>query len=51
MPTLQEKYADLINGITIGDITRVAREYLDPEHMTTVVVGPVGEYKENHEKQ
>jgi zinc protease len=41
-----EKFADLINGITIDDITRVAREYLDPQHMTTVVVGPVGEYKE-----
>ncbi len=38
-----EKYPELIRAVTIADITRVARKYLDPERLTTVVVGPVDE--------
>ena len=38
-----EKYPELIRGITVSDVTRVARAYLDPDHLTTVVVGPVDE--------
>ena len=36
-----EKYPELIRSITADDVTRVARAYLDPDHLTTVVVGPV----------
>jgi zinc protease len=36
-----EKYPELIRGVTPADVTRVARQYLDPDHLTTVVVGPV----------
>jgi zinc protease len=38
-----EKYPELIRNVTADDVTRVAREYLDPDHLTTVVVGPVDE--------
>ena len=35
-----EKYPDLIRGVTVEDVSRVARTYIDPASMTTVVVGP-----------
>jgi zinc protease len=38
-----ESYPEAIAAVTIDDLTRVSREYLDPEHLTTVVVGPVDE--------
>jgi zinc protease len=38
-----ERYPEIIRNITVEDVTRVARTYLDPEHLTTVVVGPVDE--------
>jgi zinc protease len=38
-----ERYPELIRAATIEDITRVTREYIDPNNMTTVVVGPVDE--------
>jgi zinc protease len=38
-----ERYPDIIRNVTVEDVTRVARTYLDPEHLTTVVVGPVDE--------
>lgn len=38
-----EKYPKLIRAITIEDIARVARKYIDPGCLTTVVVGPVDE--------
>jgi len=38
-----EAYPERIRATTVADITRVARQYLDPEHLTTVVVGPVDE--------
>lgn len=38
-----EEYPKLIRGVTDEDVTRVAREHIDPEHLTTVVVGPVDE--------
>jgi zinc protease len=38
-----EAYPEKIRATTVADITRVARQYLDPEHLTTVVVGPVDE--------
>ncbi len=38
-----ERYPEAIAAVTIDDLTRVSREYLDPEHLTTVVVGPVDE--------
>ncbi|MCI0485447.1 MAG: insulinase family protein [Blastocatellia bacterium] len=38
-----EKYPQWIRAVTIEDVARVAREYLDPDAMTTVVAGPVDE--------
>jgi zinc protease len=38
-----QKYPVMIRGVGIEDITRVTQRYLDPEHLTTVVVGPVDE--------
>ena len=38
-----EKYPEYITKITIQDVARVARKYLDSENYTLVVVGPVGE--------
>jgi zinc protease len=38
-----ESYPEAIAAVTIDDLTRVSRQYLDPDHMTTVVVGPVDE--------
>lgn len=35
-----EKYPDLIRSVSIEDVSRVARTYIDPENLTTVVVGP-----------
>ena len=36
-----EKYPELIRAVSVEKITRVTRTYLDPERLTTVVVGPV----------
>src|SRR5881296_1213939 len=36
-----EKYPQFIRAITVEDISRVARKYLDSENYTLVVVGPV----------
>jgi zinc protease len=36
-----ENYPEIIRRVTVEDITRVTRKYLDPEHLTTVIVGPV----------
>ena len=38
-----EKYPEYIRAITIEDIARAAKMYLDSENYTLVVVGPVGE--------
>ena len=38
-----ERYPDLIRAVSIEDVTRVARAYIDPQNLTTVVVGPVDE--------
>jgi zinc protease len=38
-----EKYPEYIRAVTIDDISRVARKYLDCESYTLVVVGPVAE--------
>ncbi|MFY9571783.1 MAG: pitrilysin family protein [Blastocatellia bacterium] len=36
-----EKYPELIRSITVEDVSRVARKYLDPTNLTTVAVGPI----------
>ena len=36
-----EKYPDLIRAVTVDDVARVTRDHIDPENLTTVVVGPV----------
>lgn len=38
-----EKYPDLIRAVTVEEVSRVARTYIDPENLITVVVGPVTE--------
>jgi zinc protease len=38
-----EEYPKIICRITDDDVTRSAREHLDPEHLTTVAVGPIDE--------
>lgn len=40
-----ERYPDLIRAVTVEDVSRVARTYIHPENMTTVVVGPVDDLK------
>ncbi len=39
-----EKYPELIRAVTVEDITRVTHKYIDPQNMTTVVVGPIDEH-------
>ncbi|HKV39829.1 MAG TPA: pitrilysin family protein [Blastocatellia bacterium] len=36
-------YPALITAVTVGDVSRVAKKYIDPAVMTTVVVGPLDE--------
>lgn len=36
-----QRYRDLINRVTPADVQRVAQSYLDTEHYTLVVAGPV----------
>jgi len=38
-----EKYPEYIRAVTVEDISRVAKMYLDSENYTLVVVGPVAE--------
>jgi zinc protease len=38
-----EKYPEYIRAVTVEDISRVAKTYLDSENYTLVVVGPVAE--------
>jgi zinc protease len=38
-----QKYPERIRAITAGEVDRVARKYLAPDCLTTVVVGPVDE--------
>lgn len=37
------RYPQLIRSITMEDVSRVARQYLDPDNLTLVVAGPVDE--------
>jgi len=36
-----DEYPAHIRAVTVADVKRVAEKYIDPDHMTTVVVGPV----------
>lgn len=38
-----ERYPEIIRSITRDDIARVTREYIDPENLTEVIVGPIDE--------
>jgi zinc protease len=38
-----EKYPELIRAVTVEDVSRVTRKYIDPQNLTTVVVGPIEE--------
>jgi len=38
-----EKYPQYVRAVTVDDVSRVARKYLDSENYTLVVVGPVAE--------
>ncbi len=34
-----DRYADLVRGVTADDVRRVARDRLDPAHLTAIIVG------------
>src|SRR6266404_6479256 len=36
-----DRFPELIRAVTVADVNRVARTYIDPQNLTTVVVGPV----------
>ncbi|HJQ70254.1 MAG TPA: pitrilysin family protein [Blastocatellia bacterium] len=36
-----EEYPELIRAVTVEEISRVTRSHIDPDRLTTVVVGPV----------
>ena len=38
-----EKYPEWVRSVSVEDVALAAREHLDPNAMTTVIVGPVGE--------
>lgn len=38
-----ERYPEWIRAVTVEDVSRVARKYIAPDHLTTVVVGPSAE--------
>jgi zinc protease len=38
-----ERYPQWIRAVGVEDVSRVARAYIDPDHLTTVVVGPLAE--------
>ncbi len=38
-----QRYPKMIEAVTVDDVSRVARKYLDPDDLTLVVVGPVNE--------
>lgn len=38
-----QRYPELIRATSIEDVRRVTRRYIDPQNLTTVVVGPVDE--------
>jgi predicted Zn-dependent peptidase len=40
--TYFDEFVDTIERVTVDDVTRVARKYLDPERLTTLVVGDYG---------
>ena len=38
-----ERYSDVINGITVADVQRVAKQYLNADNYVQVVAGPESE--------
>ena len=38
-----EEYPELIRHVTVEDVARVTKTYIDPDNLTTVVVGPLNE--------
>ena len=38
-----QRYPELIRATSIEDVRRVTRRYIDPQNLTTVVVGPIDE--------
>lgn len=40
--TYFDEFVSKVEGVTVDDVTRVARQYLDPARLTTLVVGDYG---------
>ena len=40
--TYFDEFVSTVEGVTVDDVTRVARQYLDPARLTTLVVGDYG---------
>jgi zinc protease len=38
-----ERYPELIHQVSVEDVARVTKKYIDPDNLTTVVVGPLNE--------
>ncbi|MBL8151587.1 MAG: insulinase family protein, partial [Blastocatellia bacterium] len=36
-----KRYPEFIRAVTVEDVFRVAKKYIDPENLTTVIVGPI----------
>jgi zinc protease len=46
-----DRFPELIRGVSVEEVNRVARKYIDPRNLTTVVVGPVDEQGRVVEKE
>lgn len=46
-----DRFPELIRAVTVEDVNLVVRKYIDPQNLTTVVVGPVDEQGKRSEKE
>ncbi len=46
-----DRFPELIRAVTVESVDRVSRKYIDPQNLTTVVVGPVDQQGKRTEKE